>query len=59
MPQKILVAYATNKGSTQEVADAISDDLRERGFAVTTLAASAVRDVETYDGVVLGGSLYM
>jgi menaquinone-dependent protoporphyrinogen oxidase len=59
MPQKVLVAYATKKGSTQEVAEAISDELRDRGFAVTTLAASAVRDVEPYDGVVLGGSLYM
>jgi len=59
MPQKVLVAYATKKGSTQQVAGAIADELRGRGFDVTTLAASAVRSVEPYDGVVLGGSLYM
>jgi menaquinone-dependent protoporphyrinogen oxidase len=59
MAQKVLVAYATKKGSTQEVAAAIADELRGRGFDVTTLAASSVREVEPYDGVVLGGSLYM
>ena len=59
MPLNILVAYATKKGSTHEVADAIAEELRARGAAVTTLAAADVTDVTAYDGVVLGGSLYI
>ena len=59
MPLKILVAYATKKGSTQEVATAIAAELAARGADVTTLAAGDVADVTPYDGVVVGGSLYM
>ncbi len=59
MPLNVLVAYATKKGSTQEVATAVAEELRGRGADVTVLAAADVRDVASYDGVVLGGSLYM
>ncbi len=57
-PRKILVAYATKHGSTQEVAEAIAGTLRER-FAVDVRPAGEVRRVDEYDGVVLGGSIYM
>ena len=59
MSLKILVAYATKHGSTHEVADTIAGELRTRGADVTTLAASDVPDVTAYDGVVVGGSIYM
>ncbi len=59
MPVKVLVAYATKKGSTREVAAAIADELRERGVDVVAAAACDVDDLTPYDGVVVGGSVYM
>jgi flavorubredoxin len=39
MSSSILVAYATQHGSTQEVAEAVAATLRERRFAVDTQPA--------------------
>ena len=54
----ILVAYATKRGSTREVAEAVAATLSRRGLEVEVVPASAVRDVVRYDAVVLGGALY-
>jgi menaquinone-dependent protoporphyrinogen oxidase len=59
MERSILVAYATRHGSTREVADWIADSLGARGLAVDVARAEDVTDLEPYDGVVLGGALYM
>lgn len=59
MARSILVAYATKHGSTREVAEALAQTLREQGVSVETFTAAQVDDVTLYDGVVLGGSLYM
>jgi menaquinone-dependent protoporphyrinogen oxidase len=59
MSSKVLVAYATKHGSTHEVADGIAEVLQKRGLDVTTLEAGDVTDVASFDGVVLGGSVYM
>ena len=59
MSQSVLVAYATKRGSTREVAEAIAERLATRGLETTVSCADDVADLEAFDGVVLGGSLYM
>jgi len=59
MSGRILVAYATKHGSTAEVASAIAHSLERCGVEVELRPAAEVRDLAPYDGVVLGGALYM
>jgi menaquinone-dependent protoporphyrinogen oxidase len=59
MEPQILVAYATKHGSTREVAEAIAGELRELGLEADAAVAAVVDDLSPYDGVVVGGSLYM
>jgi menaquinone-dependent protoporphyrinogen oxidase len=56
---RTLVAYASKHGSTEEVARAIGAHLGDAGHHVDIRDAAIVTDVEPYDAVVLGGSLYM
>lgn len=58
MERTILVAYATRMGSTEEVAQAIAEALREAGLEAETQPAKLVRDLAGYDAVVLGAPLY-
>jgi len=58
MAGSVLVAHATKRGSTQEVAEAVAAALRERGLDVEVEPAARVEDVRAYDGVVIGGALY-
>lgn len=59
MSALVLVGYATRYGSTQEVAEAIGETLRERGLEVEVQPMREVRTLEGYDAVVLGAALYM
>jgi menaquinone-dependent protoporphyrinogen oxidase len=59
MRQSVLVAYATKRGSTREVAEAIADQLAAHGLETTVARADEVAELAGFDGVVLGGSLYM
>lgn len=59
MKNKILVAYASKYGSTQEVAEAIVATLREEGFKVDIQPMKKVRSLEEYTMIVLGAPLYM
>lgn len=59
MEDKVLVAYASTHGSTQEVAGAVAATLREHGLTVDLQAARQVRSLEGYGAVVLGAPLYM
>ena len=59
MEIKILVAYASKYGSTQEVAEAVAAILRERGLTVDFQPMRKVRTLEGYGAVVLGAPIYM
>ncbi len=59
MTDSLLVAYASKHGSTREVAGEVAARLRERGLAVELRPAGEVAGLDGYDGVVLGGALYM
>jgi menaquinone-dependent protoporphyrinogen oxidase len=59
METKILIAYASTHGSTQEVAEKIAATLRANGLAVDLQPLRNVRNLEGYRAVVLGAPLYM
>ncbi len=58
METKILMAYASKYGSTQEVAEAVAATLGESGFGVDLQPMRKVRTLEEYGAVVLGAPLY-
>jgi menaquinone-dependent protoporphyrinogen oxidase len=55
----VLVTYATRYGSTEEVALAVAQTLRESGVAVETQPVRNVQTLERYGAIVLGVPLYM
>jgi menaquinone-dependent protoporphyrinogen oxidase len=59
MAEKILVAYASTHGSTQEIAEAVAKALQECGFVVDLRVARSVSSLEGYSAVVLGAPIYM
>lgn len=56
---KVLVAYASKRGSTAEIATAIADTLRAADLEVDQRDCADVDDVSPYDAVVLGSAVYM
>ncbi len=59
MNRKILVAYATRYGSTQEVAEQVAATLRECGLAVELQPMRKVSSLDGYRAVVLGAPIYI
>jgi menaquinone-dependent protoporphyrinogen oxidase len=55
---KTLVAYATKRGSTREVAEAVARTLAEQGLEADVRPAAKVKELGAYGAVVLGGALY-
>ncbi len=55
----VLVTYASKHGSTQGIAEAIGDRLRERGLDAEVRPVREVKDLERYDTVVLGSAVYL
>jgi menaquinone-dependent protoporphyrinogen oxidase len=56
---RILVAFATRYGSTEQVADEIGATFREHGIDVHVRKASEVGELRHYRAVVLGAPFYM
>jgi menaquinone-dependent protoporphyrinogen oxidase len=54
----VLVAYATDHGSTQGVADRIADRLQQHGVDAEACAVADVLDVSRYEAVVLGSAIH-
>lgn len=59
MEIKVLVAYASTYGSTQEVAEAITARLRQSGLTVDQQPMKKVKSLTGYGAVILGAPLYL
>ena len=55
----VLVAHASKRGSTAEIAGSIAEILRQSGLSVDCVEAGKVSSVESYDAVVLGSAVYI
>jgi menaquinone-dependent protoporphyrinogen oxidase len=55
----VLVAYASKRGSTAEIAETIAATLRREGLGVCLERAEDVQSLDRYDAVVLGSAVYM
>jgi menaquinone-dependent protoporphyrinogen oxidase len=55
----LLVAYASKRGSTAEIAETIAATLRREGLGVCLERAEDVQSLDRYDAVVLGSAVYM
>lgn len=55
---KVLVAYASKRGSTAEIAEAVAGALRDSGLEAECVEGGEVDDLVPYDAVVLGSAVY-
>ena len=55
----VLVAYASKRGSTAEIAETIAATLRREGLGVCLERAEDIQSLDPYDAVVLGSAVYM
>jgi menaquinone-dependent protoporphyrinogen oxidase len=59
MENKVLVAYASTNGSTQEIAETIAAELGKNGVTVDLQLMRKVQSLQEYRAVVLGAPLYI
>lgn len=57
--KRILVTYATMAGSTADVAQAVGEEIAKSGIQVDILPIGEAKNLEAYDGVVVGGPMIM
>lgn len=57
--KKILIAYASKKGATAEIARKIGEVLNKKGYQVDIVQAEKVEDLTSYEVVLLGSAVYM
>jgi menaquinone-dependent protoporphyrinogen oxidase len=56
---RVLVAHASKRGATAEIAEAIADTLREASLEVECSPVEEVRSLSGFDAVVLGSAVYV
>jgi menaquinone-dependent protoporphyrinogen oxidase len=56
---RILVAYATKKGSTAEIAQAVGKELEVSGHVAEVAEIGTVTSLAGYNAVVIGGPVYV
>jgi menaquinone-dependent protoporphyrinogen IX oxidase len=56
---KILVAYTTNSGSTEDVAKSIGEELGKQGAEVDVLRLEEVSSLEPFSAVIIGAPMIM
>ena len=54
----LLVTYGTKHGATAEIAEVLADGARSAGIDVDVLPVEAVKDVGSYQAVVVGSAIY-
>jgi menaquinone-dependent protoporphyrinogen oxidase len=59
MDTQVLVAYATKRGATAEIAERIGQVLRQAGLRADVLPAERVADLSPYKAVILGSAVYI
>jgi menaquinone-dependent protoporphyrinogen oxidase len=59
MSTRILVAYASPKGSTAEIAQAVGKELQSAGYGIDVTEIKSVTSLEGYNAVIIGGPFYM
>src|ERR1044072_4040654 len=57
--QTVLVAYASKRGATAEIATAVAQALNASGVSAACIEAEDVGTLAGYDAVVLGSAVYM
>jgi menaquinone-dependent protoporphyrinogen IX oxidase len=57
--KRILVAYATNSGSTEKVARIIGEEFRKDGAAADVRRVEEVKDLSPYTTAIVGGPMIM
>jgi menaquinone-dependent protoporphyrinogen oxidase len=55
---RVLVAFASKMGGTQGIAEAIGEELLDRGLDVEVHAVAGMSSVDGYGAVVLGSAIY-
>lgn len=59
MDTNILVTYASKYGATKEIAQKIGEVLWQAGLNVDVLAVNSIRNLKSYEAVVLGSAIYV
>ncbi len=55
---RVLVVYGSKRQGTAGLAEMVADGFRREGVRAVVAPADAVRDLDLYDAVIVGGALY-
>jgi menaquinone-dependent protoporphyrinogen oxidase len=58
MPERILIGYAGQRGSTGEIADAIAKVMRDNHTVVVVRPFEQISDLSSYQAVIIGSAIY-